>query len=150
MKAILVLPTCYAASYGTNDELTIWETAREALFVLALARDIPGAHCAQPQRHHARRGRRCEPDARAPARGCVPRSEPADDASGARRRGRPRAVSVARYPRISRRDPPAAAASALFAARPRPRAGARADRRLRLSSAGGAAGARLSRARAQA
>src|SRR5205807_1733524 len=72
------------------------------------------------------------------------------DADPGAGRGRSRAVSIARDPRISRRDPPAAAAVAERAGGSRPRAGLGADRRLRLASADRAASAQFPRARTQA
>src|SRR5262249_60690502 len=69
-----------AIYYGRNNSFTISARgrAREAIFVLALARDVPRADCAQPQRPHAGGGHRRRSHEGQAARSEVPRGQSAN------------------------------------------------------------------------
>src|SRR5262249_60558214 len=71
------------ASFGSNRS-----AFDEDLFVLAFARDLSGAHRAQPQGHRAREGHRGEPNEGPAARSRVPRRQSDDGDTGAGRRRR--------------------------------------------------------------
>src|SRR5215211_7021491 len=118
----------------------------EAVLILALARNLPCAHRHEPQRHRAGRGHRRQLDEGRATQPCVPRRQSDDGDSRLGRRRGPCPVRVARHHRVSRRGASASAVVAVRPARASARARPGADRRLRLASAAGAAGARISRA----
>src|SRR6185436_19850656 len=85
-----IVGTVRNSSYGRIDPFTIYGKgrSREAIFLLALAGDVPRAHRAQSQRPRAGGGYRGQSDEGRATRGEVPRGQSANGSAGAGRRRR--------------------------------------------------------------
>jgi hypothetical protein len=124
---VLMAAPCFAGAHANRRDF------REAFFILALARNLSCAHCAQPQGPRTGRSGGREPHKGVAARGGVPRSQPDDGASRFDRRRRAGLVRVFGDHRISRRDASEPAATAARRAGPRACAGTGTNRRLRFT-----------------